>query len=182
MADIRAPYPRLRSPKVTLRTWLKVAWRSSEHLPWWLRVYRVLRWCPWRLAREATMKPRCVACESEPNALNGCPCDHAPCVHDFNQRVHELDEATKKLAARDAELKRMRVSIDEALRRSHHPNSTCLDDMCRILNEALSDAPTPTQDRSGMEEAKSSGDFQHEPSCLRLWDLTKTCTCLKDDD
>ena len=35
---------------MTLRTWLKVAWRSSEHLPWWLRFYRVLRWCPWKLA------------------------------------------------------------------------------------------------------------------------------------
>jgi len=58
-----------------------------------------------------------------------------------------------------------------------------MNDIADMVDKALASPPTSTQDRSGREEARlPTGDFQHEPSCPRLWDLTKTCTCLKDDD
>lgn len=42
-------------------------------------------------AREATMQPRCVSCDSEPNVCGpGCDCTHAPCRHDFNAACRDL--------------------------------------------------------------------------------------------
>lgn len=38
----------------------------------------------------------CNACRTEPTALAGCPCDHSPCIHDYNQRVHDVALSEKR--------------------------------------------------------------------------------------
>lgn len=63
-------------------------------------------------AREETMRPRCVTCESEPNAAGpGCDCAHAPCVHDFNRLRVELTDAERRLQVTSQKL-RKRAAVE----------------------------------------------------------------------
>lgn len=47
-----------------------------------------------KAAAEAPPWP-CTACESEPTAVTPCPCNHAPCIHDRNRRIAELERERK---------------------------------------------------------------------------------------
>ena len=65
-------------------------------------------------AREATMQPRCVSCDSEPNACGpGCDCMHAPCRHDFNAAKRNLATLREAVSVVVAD---MYASIDDAER------------------------------------------------------------------
>jgi hypothetical protein len=154
-------------------------------------------------------------------------------IRAFKQTLDERDETRKKLAARDAEVERMRVlaanlckaisddddhEIDAATTRAAVALVVAISPDGRV--NAVATPPTHTQDRGGREERDPKygpycpdcgcgmgghrvahygapitcapaqpepapgrgGDFQHEPSCPRLWDLTKACTCLASSD
>lgn len=63
------------------------------------------------------LDPLCIYCTSEPDALSGCPCAHAPCVHDLNQRRKDTLEFIVRMdCIDDVNTEDFHAAIKEAFR------------------------------------------------------------------